>query len=322
MSQKTPQLDMSSLLLWQEAEKRGITCTDFGDRQTILMKSGEKTWYTRGSRTSLQSSVGKSIADNKSLTKKILHHHNLPTAKSVEVGSAQDLDAVSQLTVPLVMKPKAGRHGSGVVIGLKSRLEIETAFSQAKTTVLFEEMLKGTEYRIVCVDFHFVAAAFRKPAYVIGDGQKNIQELVAEKNLHPYRGSGHSSPLSNIIIDESVTTYLKEQGFDESTVLKQGQEAFLKKTANLSTGGEAWDVTSTVCEENKELFEKIARVCDLNTIGIDMMCESLSTPILQQTSAGVIEVNASPGLRMHHFPIDGQPINVAAMILDMVQQKY
>lgn len=322
MSHKTPQLDMSSQLLWQEAEKRGIVCTDFGDRQTILMSSGEKSWYTRGSRTSVQSSVGKSIADNKSLTKKILTHHNLPTAKSVEVHSIEDLNLLSQLKFPLVMKPKTGKHGSGVVVGINSQSEIETAFSQAKTAVLFEEMLKGVEYRIVCINFRFVAAAFRKPAFVTGDGKKNIQELVVEKNLHPYRGSGHSSPLSNIIIDEAVISYLEEQGLQQTTVLEQGEEAFLRKTANLSTGGEAWDVTDTVSQENRELFEKIARACDLNTIGIDMMCESLTTPISQQASAGVIEVNASPGLRMHHFPLKGKPINVAALILDMVEQNY
>jgi cyanophycin synthetase len=52
-----------------------------------------------------------------------------------------------------------------------------------------------------------------------------------------------------------------------------------------------------------------------------MMCDSLETPIVDQPQAGVIEVNASPGLRMHHFPLQGQPRNVAGKILDMVQEK-
>ena len=115
---------------------------------------------------------------------------------------------------------------------------------------------------------------------------------------------------------------LHELSFTLETVLPEGSEVALRKTANLSTGGEAWDVTDSVSPENQALFEKIARACDLNTIGIDMMCQSLETPIIDQPHAGVIEVNASPGLRMHHFPMQGTPRNVAQSILKKVMEFY
>jgi cyanophycin synthetase len=181
--------------------------------------------------------------------------------------------------------------------------------------------LQGTEYRVVCVDYQFVAAAFRKPAHVVGDGQHSIEELVAEKNQHPWRGKGHINNLSLIEIDELVVSYLQNQGYEPSSVPATGVEVALRKTANLSTGGEAWDVTDTVGPENKALFESIARACDLNVCGIDIMCSSLSEPITQQAQAGVIEVNASPGLRMHHYPIQGTPRDVAGIILKSLLKK-
>ncbi len=313
-------LNASSRIMHESALKQGIKCTLFDDNETIFMEKDEKQWYTRGSRTSLQSSVGKTIADYKPLTKKILTHFSLPTARGCVVKTETELDQLKTLTFPLVMKPVDERHGKGVIVGIKTMEEAQRHFSAQKGIVLFEEMLSGTEYRIVCVGYQFVAAAFRKPAHVIGDGVHTVQQLITEKNKHPWRGEGHQNNLSLITVDELVTEYLNEQGSALDAVPLQGTEVHLRKTANLSTGGEAWDVTDTVCPENAAVFEQIARVCDLNVIGIDIMCTSLTTPITMQKNAGVIEVNASPGLRMHHYPLQGSPRNVAGSILKYVQE--
>lgn len=318
-------LSISAFLLHEEAQKRGIECTIM-EKHAILMKKGDKTWYTRGSRTSLQSSVGKSIADNKALTKVILEHFQIPTAAYQVIKTAEELSALQQLQYPLVMKPIDGNQGEGVVVGISDAQEAVDAFVEyqaaEKKSVIFEEMLSGTEYRILCVDYQFLAAIYRKPAFVTGDGKKTIEELIVEKNQHPWRGEHHSTPLSLIKVDKLVLNYLQKQGYTLETVLDEGQEASLRKTSNLSTGGEPWNVTDQVCEENKTLFEQIARVCDLNTIGIDVMCHDLGTPLPEQPQAGIIEVNASPGLRMHHFPLQGSALNAAGKILDMVERRY
>ncbi len=304
--------------MYEEAQKMGISCTAFNDHETILMEYQGKNWYTRGSRTSFQSSVGKTIADIKSLTKEVLTHFALPTARGVVITAIAEVSKLSELTFPLVMKPIDASHGTDVHVGVKNLEEATKLFTTYGKRVLFEEMLEGIEYRIVCSNFKFVAAAFRKPAFVVGDGTHTITQLVAEKNTHPWRGSGHENNLSLITIDALVTEYLAEQNLTPESIIEMGQEVFLRKTANLSTGGEAWDVTDTVCAENKELFEKIARACDLNIVGIDIMCSSLETAISTQPHAGIIEVNASPGLRMHHFPMQGTPRNVAKIILEEI----
>jgi cyanophycin synthetase len=304
--------------MYEEAVREGFTCTLFGDHETVLMEKDGKRFFTRGSRTSLQSSVGKTIADYKPLTKAVLAHYQLPTANFQLVEEEKDLEKISVLHFPLVLKPVAGEHGKGVIVGIADLAAASAAFKRTGEPVLFEEMLHGTEYRIVCVNYHFLAAAFRKPAHVIGDGIHTIQQLVDEKNKHPWRGTGHTNNLSLITIDETVVNILADQHLTPETVPAEDREVILRKTANLSTGGEAWDVTDQVCPENRELFERIARACDLNVTGIDIMCQSLSTPIVDQPHAGVIEVNASPGLRMHHFPMKGTPQNIAKSILAFV----
>lgn len=315
-------LNASSKLMYQEALRRGISCTLFGDNETILMEKDGKSWYTRGSRTSLQSSVGKTIGDYKPLTKSILTHFDIPTAKYVVIDSFKELELIDQLSCPLVMKPIDASHGKDVFTGIDSHKQAKDHYLVTKQgKVIVEEQLKGIEFRIVCVDFKFVAASYRKPAFVTGDGLRTINHLVEEKNKHPWRGKGHTAPLTYIKINDQDLKYIFTQGYqDLDQVPEDGVEVFLKRTANLSTGGEAHNVTDQVSNENKELFEKIARVTDLNVVGIDVMCKDLKSPIEGQENSGVIEVNASPGLRMHHYPSEGSSINIAKEILDYVKK--
>jgi len=318
-------LSISAFLLYEEAQKRHIECAIL-EEHLIEMRKGGRKWYTRGSRTSLQSSVGKSIADNKELTKIILERNNTPTAPYQVLSSLEEIGKLDTLRYPIVMKPIDGNHGDGVIVGIKTNedavRELSQLLSTGKKQVIFEEMLQGVEYRVLCVNFTFLAATYRKPAFVVGDGSNTIDALIEIKNKHPWRGEGHRTPLSLIKVDALVLKYLSEQRYTLNSIPKSGTEVSLRKTANISTGGEPFTTTERVCKENKDLFEKIARDCDLNTIGIDVMCHDLSRPLSQQPFAGIIEVNASPGLRMHHFPMQGHSLNAAGKILDMVESSY
>lgn len=325
-----PKLNISSQLIMDEALKRGIVCTRFNDPNTVLMEKGGAMWYIKGSRTSTQSSIGKSLADFKHLTKYILNHFSIPTAPYVVVKNMNEIEKVTELTFPVVGKPTIGNHGDGVIVGIKNldeareyaQYQFDNYLSREDEYVLFEELLQGKEYRILCINYTFVAAAYRKPAFVTGDGIRTITQLIQEKNQHPWRAEGHISPLTKIIVDELVIKKLAEEGLTIESIPAAGQDVVLRKTGNLSTGGEAWNVSNEVHPENITLFERIARVCDLNTIGIDIMCGDLSKPIIGQERAGVIEVNVSPGLRMHHYPLQGEPVNAAGLILDMVEAEY
>jgi len=318
-------LSISPKLILDEAKKREIEC-QLIDKYTLQMKKNNVSWYVRGSRTSLQSSIGKSIADKKDLTKLFLQRNNIPTANYITYFDKTSFEAVKNLTFPIVMKPTIGNHGDNVYVGIRNYEEALAVFPKIKVDKecpgIAEELLQGKEYRILCIDYVFVAAAFRRPAFVIGDGSHTIAQLIEEKNSHPWRGNDHESPLTKIKVDEITINLLERQNLNLDSILESGLELEIKRTANLSQGGEAENITNQVCTENRELFETIAKICDLNTIGIDVMCSDISSPLKNQKKAGIIEVNVSPGLRMHHFPTIGEPLNVAGKILDMVEKKY
>ncbi|HZK33005.1 MAG TPA: Mur ligase family protein, partial [Tissierellaceae bacterium] len=182
---------------------------------------------------------------------------------------------------------------------------------------IVEKYLDGFDFRILVIDGKFVAAARREPAFVIGNGKDNIRELIKEINKDPDRGVGHEKRLTKITINFMTKRLLSTQNLTLKSVLEKGKKVYVKSTANLSSGAVAHDVTDNVHPLNRYMFEQISRIVGLNVIGIDIMANTLETP-LETDVSGVVEVNAAPGFRMHLNPTKGNPINIASNIVDML----
>jgi cyanophycin synthetase len=316
-------LNASARIIRDEALKKGYKVQQFEDKHLLKIWNKARWAYFRGSRHSLQSSVGMTIANYKGLTRQVLENAGLPMARGAlcftfEAGKKM---ADEKGLWPVVYKPAKGAHGTGVVVGIKDDQELKKTVKEDKNSkhgFILEEKLAGKDFRIVVINYRFFCATLRVPAFVDGDGKKSIRELIKKENKKPERGVGHAGNLTKIRVDNVVREYLREQGLRLGIVPKKGERIMLRKTANLSTGGVGIDVTDMVGKENKELFERVAIECDLNTVGIDVMAVNLTQPLKEQDKAGILEVNASPGLRMHHFPYEGKPRNVAGAILEMV----
>ena len=162
-----------------------------------------------------------------------------------------------------------------------------------------------------------VAVAERIPAHVIGDGQNTIEELIKITNQDPKRGDGHANVLTKITLDKTALDVLARQGYKLDSVLEVGKIAYLRATANLSTGGVAVDRTDDIHPENIWLMERVAKVIGLDIAGIDVVSPDITKP-LREVDGVIVEVNAAPGFRMHVAPSRGLPRNVAAPVLDML----
>jgi len=306
-----------------EAVALGLRVThvaDAADGQGLLLLEGEgglPRFYASGSMLSMQSAIGREIARDKALTKAVLSRAGLPVAPGVVLRHADDLGRLVDLEPPWVLKPLDGTHGQDVVVGVATREEAAAVWAAQRRPLLCEALLRGREYRVVCVGTQMVAAALRKPAFVEGDGRSSVAELVAEKNREPHRQPGHHGNRTCIEVDAEVLAELACRQLDPSSVVPAGEEVVLRRRANLSQGGEAYDVTDEVCPDNRALFARVAEAVDLEVVGIDVMGETLATPLAGQSAAGIIDVNARPGLRMHHAPSGGQPRNVARAILKL-----
>ena len=303
----------------EEAASRGIPWIRLNKYSLCQLGYGANQKRIQATVTSETSSIGVELACDKEDTKYLLEQAEIEVPRGDIISRESSLeDTCNSLGYPLVIKPIDGNHGRGISVDIKSYEEALKAFHAARAVssrVIVEKYIRGEDYRLLVINYSFVAAALRSPAHVIGDGKSTIKELVAEVNKDPRRGYGHEKELTAITINDMTKNIIANAGYTEESVLKEGEKLILKDTANLSTGGTAEDVTDIVHPANVAMAERISKIIDLDICGIDLMTTDISKP-LSETGGAVLEVNAGPGFRMHLAPTTGLPRNVAAPVVD------
>ncbi|SKA81446.1 cyanophycin synthetase [Clostridium sp. USBA 49] len=314
------QLGPSTLAICEEAKKRGIPVLKIGSNSMFQLGYGKYGKMIEATICSDTSGLSIDIACDKLLTKEILSNQCIPVAKGDIIKNPMDLLFKSEkIGYPIVLKPRYGNQGKGVFIDIKDEKEALRAYSilsKSYKDIMVEKYIEGRDFRVCIVDGEFAAAAERIPPFVVGDGVSTIRKLINKVNKDERRGIGHEKPLTKIKIDESLNNYINKNGWDLNSILPKGTKLFLRENANISTGGIAIDCTDIICKENIEICKRAAKAIGLNICGIDICCNDISVPLNE--NGAIIEVNAAPGIRMHHYPYEGKKRNVAGAIIDMM----
>ncbi|MCM8570611.1 cyanophycin synthetase [Gramella jeungdoensis] len=312
-------LGPSTEAIIKEAERRGIPWLRLNEGSLCQLGYGANQRRIQATITSRTSNIGVDIACDKEDTKNLLRQASIKVPYGKTIWELSELEeACEDVGYPLTIKPINGNHGRGITSNIHDLEQATAGFHQAKKisdTVIVENHIYGSDFRILVINYKFVAAARRSPAQVTGDGHSTIAELVELTNRDPRRGFRHENLLTKIEIDKTSLKLINKKGYDLNSILPAGEHLILKDTANLSTGGTAEDVTDIVHPSNIFLAERIAKLIDLDICGIDLITSDISKPI-EETGGSVIEVNAGPGFRMHLAPTVGLPRNVAAPVLD------
>jgi len=314
-------LGVSTESLYKEAQRRNIPVVCLPNSSILQLGNGKYTRLLEASLTDRSACIAVDRVGNKHITKQILHEAGIPVPCGDIAYTFKSAVAIAScLGYPVVLKPFDANQGKGVFTNITSKSELELAYNTAirySHAVIVEKYISGKDYRLLVVGGKMVAAAQRIPPFVIGDGIHSIRQLVDMENKNPLRGSDHEKPLTLIRLDDMSKQVLAKHNYDENTIPKPGEKVFLRYNGNLSTGGTARDCTDEVHPENASLAVRAAELMELDIAGIDITCEDISKPLTPGNGA-LIEVNAAPGLRMHLYPSEGQPRNVAGDILEML----
>ncbi len=323
---------ISTKILAKEAVARGINIKHINDYQedaAFLELSYKNHFeYICGSNISKTTTCAIYAAENKALTKSLLSRADINVAEGKLFNKnnvKKAYDFIDKTGYPVVIKPFDGAHGDMVFIGIKNKKDfnekIKKIFKKSKY-VLAEKEFKGKEFRFIASRDKFFAAAYKEPANVVGDGNHTIMELIQMKNRDTRRGEGHISPLTKLKVDIMVKQNLAEQKKSLDCVPSEDEKIYLRKNSNLSTGGESIDVTDQVHLELKKISIKAIRaIPGLAYGGIDIMINKKISLKPTKNSYVIIEINSSPGLRMHHFPFKGKSRNVAKEVIDILFQE-
>lgn len=240
------------------------------------------------------------------------------------------VELAERLGYPVVAKPNVGSHGAGVRSGVMGPQRLESALcdlfmEQARGgRAVVERHIPGHEYRIFVTNKGACAALLREPASVLGDGVSSIEKLAGRESDRRLEWKKlHGSALCPIALDEVALDYLAQMGMDFETVPGQGEKVGLRLSSNLAQGGVSEDVTDKAHPSVFALAKRaLAAFEGLTCMGGDFICGDVSQEQVDGSGYAIIEVNANPGLAMHHMPGLGQPRDVAAMVADAMFPEF
>lgn len=311
-------LGPSTRAIVEAAERRGIPWRRLTAGSLVQLGHGRHQRLVQAALTSSTSYIAVEIASDKALTKTLLREAGVPVPDGVVIDDMEGaLEALRELGGPVVVKPLDGNQGKGITLDVEQPVRLLTAYQLARRhsdRVIVERQLTGRDYRVLVVGGKVVSASERRPPQVVGDGDSSVRELIEAVNAHPDRGEGHERPLTRLTVDEEVLERLGELGMSLDHVPAPGQTVVLKRAANLSVGGTAVDVTDDVHPDVKRACERAAMVVGLDVCGVDLVTSDIAAPL----DGGVVEVNASPGLRMHVSPSSGRPREVGDAIVSLL----
>ena len=317
-------LGPSTETIVKEAQARNIPWLLLSARAMVQLGYGVHQKRIQATLSSFSGILAVELACDKEGTKTILKDGGIPVPRGTVIQYLDELSAAIEEVggFPIVIKPLDGNHGRGISIDIKNQQEAEEAYDLASAasktrSVIVERYYKGSDHRILVINGKVAAVAERIPAHVVGDGRSTVEELIEITNQDPNRGDGHANVLTKITIDKTALNVLEKQGYELTSILAHGEIAYLRATANLSTGGIAVDRTDEIHPENVWIAQRVAKLIGLDIAGIDVVTEDIRKP-LKEVDGVIVEVNAAPGFRMHVAPSRGLPRNIAAPVIDML----
>lgn len=265
--------------------------------------------------------------DDKYKFKRFLKENGFPHATGESFKNVNSaINYGLKLGFPLVVKPCFGSLSRHTTINIKNIDELKRAIEIVKIITdkfIVEKYVAGENYRLVLVGNIMLACAFREPPNLVGDGIHTISQLVENKNSQFYRGESaqKNTTLRKINITTKTVELLKKLGYTQDTILEKNKKIYLDNKIILAAGADIHDATHQAYKANIQLLERLSAQLKTSLAGFDVIASDISRPYYE-TPFVIIEANSAPYIDMHHFPTSGESHNVAAAILDAVENRY
>ena len=224
---------------------------------------------------------------------------------SEAIGSKDNAEAALRYArrrgFPLVVKPNSGSQGKNVSLVHTVR-ELTLALAEVfldDRVALVQRAVPGRDYRIVVLDSEVISAYERIPLNVVGDGRSTIKQLMVKKQKM-FDVTGRDTRLRPD--DPRIIAKLKCRGQSSVWIPGKDERVFLLDNANLSSGGDAVDVTNDIHPAFKKIAVHLTKDMGLRLCGVDVMVDgNIAKP---PKKYWVLEINAAPGL--DHYATNGK----------------
>jgi len=282
-------------IIVDEARSRGINVEVLDEEEGYFRLSrGGKKIVCRESLSELTSAVAMSRCQDKFVTHRWLSKAGFDTPAFQLAGNTRADREFMEQHGAVVVKPAIGEQGKGITIGVNTAADLQSAIRRARKfgdRVVLESFHPGEDLRVVVINEGVVAAAIRKRARIVGDGENTAQTLIEKQSR---RRKAATDGESEIPIDSETRSCLAEQDYTLDDVIAAGETVVVRKQAHIHTGGTLHDVTDCLHPDLVEAANQIARRLEIPVVGLDFIVTAADKP-----DYVVIEANERPGLANH-----------------------
>lgn len=316
-------IGLDSHLLELEALVRGLHTTRFTDRDFVAYDDGGRVAPFQWTKTLLNGRPAAAITGDKQSTKYLLENSGVPIPSGHSFKSGQNQEALDygrRLGFPLVVKPREGTAGIGVVTDIADEGQLNWAIGQIASSkyaggeFIVEKHLDESAYRMFVLDDRVLSAVRYEHGSVIGDGISCVAELIIQRNQLRRRNPHLMGRL--IRSGESTTEALRKQDLGYDSVPAEGVEVLLTLNPNFAQGG---DSVELVEEFHPTLLDAavagVAAIPGLRFAGVDFLVADHTAP-LEAQAAGICEINAHPAQTSGEFPLYGKRTGVSSALVD------
>ncbi|MFO0702275.1 MAG: hypothetical protein U0514_00095 [Candidatus Andersenbacteria bacterium] len=166
----------------------------------------------------------------------------------------------------------------------------------------------GLDHRCFVLNGKCLAVARRYHPRIVGDGHSTVGDLIEDHNRRARRQTRLLGPFE---VDREFQRMLNRAKLTLDSVPAAGRAVQVRSNANGSMGAWSEDVTDQTSPYIKKLVERTARAAGLAIAGVDILTENIAGRTQRAARPVVVEVNSPPTILPHHYPVSGQPRQVA-----------
>ena len=254
-----------------EAKKRGISVEVIDPDTPIynLVYNGEKIRCCR-SLTDRVGAITFQLTQNKHLANSFLKKHGFSVPEQELFENYQKAELFLKQFKNIVVKPCSQWGARGVSVKINNKEDLRAAVRSAakfEGDIILEEYVNGEDNRLIFVDYRFVAAVRRFPAYVTGNGKDSFRSLIRKKNIMTKK----LDPVNVVPFDRETLRTISAKGFGYDSVPKKDRKIEVRMNANYHTGGIVEVVTDQVRKDLVDTAKKIVRLAELPVCGVDFL---------------------------------------------------
>jgi D-alanine-D-alanine ligase-like ATP-grasp enzyme len=308
-----------SRVIWEEAKRRGIPMHQlviFG-KYTELYRAivnGKEIYFESLPIPPKLITESQNWLDDKAILKEKLLSAKLPAGRGGAFVHWKDIrKAFKMLQKPVIIKPALGSRGRHTTTFIYTEDELKKAFKVGKQIadrLVMEEHLTGSVYRATIIDGKMVGNLRGDPPRITGDGKSTIKELIEQKNKNKRK------EIKDVVVTPYIEEFLSRNGYTTLSVLPEGKTIDLIEKIGIGYGGYKAEEIEITHPEIIRIMEEAGRMINFPVMGFDFIIPDITKNPNEQ-HWGIIECNSLPFIDLHHFPLDGKPVNVAGHVWDL-----